>query len=223
MMKFIFISILLTYGPSRFQSITTAKITRKPNLNSFYTASKNDTIPISVPKGKIPLARNENGMNRPKFNTIHLALGLGGMSSDLSDLNMLGINQGKNVIIPFSVYVHVPFNNGDPPIYLSSGWNFGISGGTNSFNIMLLSQPISRIIIGAGVGRSEYIYDGNDIYIDAAKTYPLLTFGINLSPRIIDLMLMMPLDSTINTDFEGNEYSINVKRFQISLFISLTS
>jgi len=162
------------------------------------------------------------GMNRPKFNTIHLVFGLGGMSSDLSDLKTLGINQGGNVFIPFSVYVHVPFKNDDPPIYLSSGWNIGLSGGTTSFKMMLLSQPLSRIIIGAGVGRSEYIYDGDNIKVDAAKTYPLLTVGINLSSRIIDLLLMIPLNSTVDTNFEGNDYSIKVERFQISLFISLT-
>lgn len=170
-----------------------------------------------TPSGHLPLAQNSGGLKRPRFETARLMIGIGGMFSNLSDLERLGVNK-SNLTVPFSIYAYVPFQRDHPSLYFIGGWDIG---GNPSFKALFLYQFRFKLIVGLGGGKTWYSYDGDDVIIDSSQNHALLALGVNLSPQRVDLLLTVPLAPSLSTNFEGEEYSIRPAGIQISLLISL--
>lgn len=191
--------------------------------SSLFSADTTDTAGV-VQTGeegdRLPLAANPVKLTRPRFEVIHLVLGIGGMMSDFSDLNTLDVDE-NNLSIPFLVYIYLPFQREDPSFYFTGGWEMGIGGGRTSFKGLLLYQNPKNILIGVGFGRTWFSYDGDDVVIDASQSYPLLAVGANVDPQRVDLLLTIPVTSSLQTNFEGSSYHVRPAGIQLSLLISI--
>jgi len=168
----------------------------------------------------IPLATNPGKLSRPRFESFHLVLGIGGMVSKLSELEKLRADE-NNLSIPFLVYVYVPFLREDPSFYFTGGWEMAVSGGRTSFKALFLYQNRYKILMGLGFGRSWFSYESDDLIIDVSQSYPLLAIGRNLDPQRVDLLLTVPIASSLQTTFEGTSYHIRPAGIQLSLLVSL--
>ena len=168
----------------------------------------------------IPLATNPGKLSRPRFESFHLVLGIGGMVSKLSELEKLGADE-NNLSIPFLVYVYVPFLREDPSFYFTGGWEMAVSGGRTSFKALFLYQNRYKILMGLGFGRSWFSYESDDLTVYASQSYPLLAIGRNLDPQRVDLLLTVPIASSLQATFEGANYHVRPAGIQLSLLVSI--
>ncbi|MDX1586065.1 MAG: hypothetical protein R3222_04955 [Balneolaceae bacterium] len=178
----------------------------------------NDTLEKSV--GELPLSQNKEGKSRPRFETVHLQLGLGGTVADYADLGSLGIDK-PNFSLPLSLYTYIPFQRHQPGFFILSGADVNLSDPNNfAFKMLLMFQSRPGILFGLGAARTSYVYQ-EAVVIEADQTQGLLALGINLSPQRVDLLLTMPLAKSLETRFEQNNYSIRLAGIQVSLLVSL--
>ncbi len=161
--------------------------------------------------------RESTGLSRPRFETVHLVLGIGMMFSEFSDLRRLGVEK-SNFSLPVSIYVYIPFQKEEPSFYFTGGWDFSKN---SSFKALFLYQTRFKIILGLGGGKTFYSDDKDDLIVESSQNHGLVAFGVNLSPQRVDLLLTAPIGRSISTDFEGTEYSIRPAGIQFNLLISL--
>jgi len=185
-----------------------------------------DTTEFS--SAELPLSPNSFGKRRPKFDTIHLIIGIGGLFSDLSSLSNITVEQ-PNLTIPISIYMRIPFKKESSKFNFTAGGDLGIYP---SFNAFIMYQSNFRIILGLGAGRITHHYkkenysttsEGNpeDLVINIEQSYGFATIGISIIPKQLELITTLPIKSRIKTDFEGKNYSIRFPGPKISLLISL--
>jgi len=168
----------------------------------------------------LPLRYNSGQIARPKFETIHLVLGLSGMHGNYSDLKRLGV-KANELFVPLSIYVHVPFFRKDPSFFFTGGWDIGLAGRIYSFKGLFLYQTKYRLLFGFGAGTTWYSYRSDEIIIDANQSYGLLSVGINLSPHHVDLRVTVPMSSPLHVNFEDKYYKIKPEGIELSLLVSL--
>lgn len=213
--KYLFLLLLLTVMIC--PTTTHAKSIDLENEKDTVMAKK-DTLERN--NGELPLSGNKDGLSRPRFETIHLLFGIGGTVANFSDLDRLGVDK-SNVSVPLSLYTYIPFQRSRPGFFLLSGADVNLLDANNfAFKMLLLYQTSPGILFGLGAARTSYVY-GEAVNIEADQTQGLLALGINLSPRRVDLLLTLPLASSLETRFEQNNYSIRPAGVQVSLLFSL--
>jgi len=167
--------------------------------------------------GNIPLSNQPVGMKIPKFETMHLELGIGGGFYDHSDIERL---VSDNFVVPvyFNIYLRLPFAREPISPYLTAGWDIGSNP---SFKAMLLFPTQPRLIIGAGLGMRTYSFENSNLIVNIKQSYPLIGVGYILVPQTTYLLCTVPLSSKLSTRFEGERYSVNLSGAEVSLRFSL--
>jgi len=192
------------------------------------TESASHSFRYSV--GRLPLAQNVSGLERPMFQTIHMVFGFGLGFPHLSDLQSL-TGSGSDIALPVSISIEIPFQE-ELGFSLFTGWGFalgGAGGGTlATFSISLLDrlEPSGIIspILGVGAGYTEYSFSNGSVggvEISAAKSYPVLAFGLNLVGQRLDVLCIIPFAAGLTTSFESRTYSISPAESQIVVLFSL--
>lgn len=196
---------------------TLARALEAHNGKNSFSAAK-DTL--EKDGGELPFAENKKGKARPRFETVHLVFGIGGTVTDFSELDPLGISKGK-FSLPISFYTYIPFQRARPGFYILGGSDVDLFEPNNyAFRALLLYQLPVRILLGAGASRTTFNAE-ESVNVEATQTQGLLAIGINLSPHRVDLLMTVPVNSRMKTNFEGNNYSIRTAGIQVSLLISL--
>jgi len=209
-------------------------IVRTDGLKALRPAG-NDGVAV-FPGGRIPLAQNSAGLNRPMFHTTHFAFSIGGLFTDFSSLSSLNA-EVSNFCAPLAFYIEVPLAE-DPLISVVGGWGFAL-GGTSGGSLLTCSTALLyrtgtdafSLIVGIGAARTSYsnlyISSGNNyssntnIDIEAASTYSMLIAGLCLIPNRIDLLCFLPLGSDLHTVFEKRSYTISPAVFEVRFVVSL--
>jgi hypothetical protein len=189
-------------------------------------STKTIVSPRQVPTDVLPLTPNTSELVRPIFETIHFDVAIGLMLSDLSELEQL-TRSATNISVPLSFYVQVPLKE-DASISFIGGWGFALGGGGGGniymFSSFLLYRPNTfsslKPIVGLGAGTTIYGHHG-DVDINAAQSYPILLFGLNIAANTLDILLTYPLTKGLSTTFESKSYTIKPAGFGLSLLLSL--
>jgi len=174
----------------------------------------------------LPLVAPEKGVSRPKFATIRLELSIGFALGSFHDLELL-TGQVSDAFIPISFGMEVPLF-WDRTLSVVGGWGFALGGaGTGSltgFNTALLYRmdPHSSLtpIIGFGASENWYSVSSSDIIISASLVSPVLQLGLVLDSSMLDLMLSIPLRTSMSTSFESKTYTIDIAAKRLTLVIA---
>ena len=177
--------------------------------------------------GALPLAPNNSGLSRPKFETIRFGFAIGLMSTDLSALEPF-VGTADRISVPVSLNIQVPIT-ADPSFSLMGGFGWVVGGGGGGHGVTVSSFLLYRAgnysyfkpILGLGVGYVNYGYDQGEIIINISQTYPELLLGMNIVPDVLDVMVTFPLAGSMQTSFESNSYTIKPAGLGMNLLLSL--
>lgn len=75
--------------------------------------------------------------------------------------------------------------------------------------------------MGWGFGRSWFSYESDELIVDASQSYPLLAIGRNPDPQRVDLLMTVPIASSLQVIFEGANYHVRLAGIQLSLLVSI--
>lgn len=214
-MKNATLTILLTFIFGLTSILKAGDPKRDPKFG--YSIQPDTTDTSYIQSNQLPFTPIYKGNRRPKFDTIHLVVGVGWMQTGLSDLNQL-IQDSQNSYTPVSLYMRVPLRITSSHFDLIAGGDFGKY---NSFKSALIYQTDFSLLLGLGAGRMNYTSDSNSLVINLKKTFGVAALGLNIIPNQLDLVAFFPLMSKISTDFEGRKYSVKFPGIHISLMLSL--
>ena len=171
-------------------------------------------------RDSIPLGISMALSSPPRVETVRLAVGIGPMFNDFTELEHLGIEK-SNLTLPLSLYLYVPFQKYDPTLYFLGGWDFS----TNlTFKAMLMYRTQFGALFGMGAGNTTSYHFDDELDMpnfDAFKTYGVAVLGVNFIPGALDLVLTIPLGSSLTTEFEDRRYKIRPAGFHVSLLVSI--
>ncbi len=213
--------------PAKILYANGTKLTPPPAVSS-----KVLNVPQQVFHDYLPLANNVNGLTRPRFSTIHLVLSLGASKGNFSGIERL-TGPISDAIVPLIINMEVPFGKESPLSFFSGfGFSMGGAGGgtlTQSSAFLLFrfrSYSFFNPILGFGATENHYsaeVDSGGSHIIDitASLVSPTFLVGIELVPDFLDLLLAVPLVTSLSTTFEGRSYTVEPVGFQLSLLVLL--
>ncbi len=181
-----------------------------------------DSSLINRGNTNLPLAQNPGKLLPPRFRTIHLVLGFGVMTRNMSELDGLGINVA-DFSVPISFYMHIPIVQEGSEIWLLPGWevSFGANGGSNTFRAMIFMETLPSLSIGIGGARTTYQYNDDNIIVDLSQSYGQLAVGYQPGPKWPDFMVYVPFAGSQEETYNGSEYTVKPAGIQFNLLFPI--
>jgi hypothetical protein len=188
-------------------------------------SAKVPVLPRQALDDILPLAPNLAHLSRPRFPTIHLALSIGVAQGNFSGLTRI-IGKVSNVFVPVSLNMEVPVSV-NPALSFVSGWGFALGGagggGLTEFSAAIFYRLnfYSSFTPIIGFGASQNWYSKSDsLNISTSLVSPTLVFGLQLDPTMLDILLSIPLRTSLHTTFESQSYAIEPTGVRLSLLVA---